>query len=98
MAGLLARGLVPFVAFPGHRPVAVDEQLAAYSCGDSAGIGEVISRRTGFPFHLSEERTIVVTIAAPVGNVNKAPCTGTVEFAVGRVAHDRDVGRIIRLE
>src|ERR1700722_6711406 len=39
-AGLLARGSLPFVAFPGpSTPVASDERFTAYSCGGSRGIG-----------------------------------------------------------
>src|SRR5258708_17360374 len=42
-AGLVARGSLPFVAFPGPRfPVACDERLTAYSCGGSRGIGKYI--------------------------------------------------------
>src|SRR3954451_23491723 len=48
-AGLLARGSIPFVAFPGPRfPVAHDERFSAYSCGGSHGIGG--NPRTAFPF------------------------------------------------
>ena len=38
MAGLLARGSLPCVAFPDRDPVAPDARLAAYSCGGSRSL------------------------------------------------------------
>src|SRR3954454_25312948 len=48
-AGLLARGSIPFVAFPGPRClVAYDERFTAYSCGFSRGSGETSPHRIPF--------------------------------------------------